>query len=106
MLPLRQPGAHLLTQAMVQFYAMVSFCNPGVLGTPAAFRKRFEGPILRGREPDAAPEEAQQGQAGSAELSAIVNDFILRRTNALLSQHLPPKVACCCSEVSSSSLLS
>ena len=71
---------------------MVSFCNPGVLGTPPEFRKRFEGPIVRGREPDATPLEAQQGAACSTELSAIVNDFILRRTNALLSAHLPPKV--------------
>ena len=73
---------------------MVNFCNPGVLGTPAAFRKRFEGPIVRGREPDATPLEAQQGAACSSELSTIVNDFILRRTNTLLSEHLPPKVRC------------
>ena len=38
---------------MVQFYAMVSFTNPGVLGTPSQFRRHFEAPILAGREPDA-----------------------------------------------------
>lgn len=32
-----------------EFYAMVDFCNPGVLGAPAEFRKRYEGPILAGR---------------------------------------------------------
>lgn len=31
--------------------AMVSFCNPGVLGSPAQFRRHFEAPILAGREP-------------------------------------------------------
>lgn len=25
-----------------EFYAMVNFCNPGVLGTPTEFRRYFE----------------------------------------------------------------
>ncbi|GAB4814175.1 hypothetical protein N2152v2_001221 [Parachlorella kessleri] len=81
-----------------EFYAMVSFCNPGVLGTPSQFRKHFELPILAGREPGASEEQVCLGAERSAELSAIVNDFILRRTNSLLSAHLPPKVievVCC-----------
>ncbi len=32
-----------------EFFAMVDFCNPGVLGSPAEFRKRYEAPILAGR---------------------------------------------------------
>ena len=81
-----------------EFYAMVNFCNPGVLGTPAQFRKHFESPVLAGREPDASDSEATLGIERSAELSELVNDFILRRTNNLLSAHLPPKVVevvCC-----------
>ena len=45
-------GATVLCESS-QFYAMVNFCNPGVLGTPAEFRKRYERPILEGREPGA-----------------------------------------------------
>lgn len=77
---------------------MVDFCNPGVLGGAAAFRRYFEGPILAGREPGASEEEAAAGAARAAELSSLVNHFILRRTNTLLSAHLPPKtveVVCC-----------
>ena len=76
----------------MQFYAMVNFCNPGVLGTPSEFRRRFEAPILQGREPGSTADEAQLGEERGEELSGIVNAFILRRTNALLSAHLPPKV--------------
>ena len=81
-----------------EFYSMVNFCNPGVLGTPAEFRKRYEAPILAGREPDASDAESTVGAERSKELSEIVNEFILRRTNSLLSAHLPPKVVevvCC-----------
>jgi hypothetical protein len=38
----------VLCLVCLQFYAMVDFCNPGCLGTPAEFRKHFESPILAG----------------------------------------------------------
>ena len=81
-----------------EFYAMVNFTNPGVLGSAAYFRKHFEGPVLLAREPGATAEEVARGDEISLELSTIVNDFILRRTNSLLSKHLPPKLVevCCC----------
>lgn len=46
---------------------------------------------MAGREPGASEEEVAKGTERSNELSAIVNKFILRRTNSLLSAHLPPK---------------
>lgn len=87
-----------LQNQLQEFYAMVSFANPGILGSPSSFRKRYEAPILAGREPDAPDEVSTRGLERSAELSEVVNAFILRRTNALLSAHLPPKVVqivCC-----------
>ncbi|XP_031260342.1 protein CHROMATIN REMODELING 25 [Pistacia vera] len=81
-----------------EFFAMVNFTNPGILGDAAYFRRYYETPVVCGREPTASEEEKKLGIERSAELSAKVNQFILRRTNALLSNHLPPKiveVVCC-----------
>jgi DNA repair and recombination RAD54-like protein len=74
-----------------EFWAMVDFTNPGVLGDAPAFRRRFSGPILAAREPWASAGTRAAAEAATAELSAGVNKFILRRTNTLLSAHLPPK---------------
>ena len=79
----------------VQFYAMVDFCNPGALGDPNEFRKTYARPILQSREPDATPAQRELGTERNEALSGIVNQFILRRTNALLSAHLPPKARTC-----------
>lgn len=76
----------------------MSFTNPGLLGDVSSFRRYYELPILRGREPGATESEREKGEKRSSELSSLVNPFILRRTNTLLSEHLPPKlvqVVCC-----------
>jgi SNF2 family DNA or RNA helicase len=75
-----------------EFWSMVDFTNPGVLGDAAAFRRVYAGPILAGREPWASDRVRTEGEEASKRLSAVVNQFILRRTNSLLSQHLPPKL--------------
>ena len=38
-----------LQNRLDEFYAMVNFCNPGVFGTTAEFRKHYERPILAGQ---------------------------------------------------------
>ncbi|XVE66844.1 hypothetical protein DITRI_Ditri08aG0112400 [Diplodiscus trichospermus] len=81
-----------------EFFSMVNFTNPGILGDAAYFRRYYETPIICGREPTSSEEEKKLAAERSSELSAKVNQFILRRTNALLSNHLPPKiveVVCC-----------
>jgi DNA repair and recombination RAD54-like protein len=81
-----------------EFYAMVDFTNPGILGTQEEFRRNMLYPILRGREPDATEKQKQRMADLQQDMSTTVNDFILRRVNTLNAQHLPPKlvqVVCC-----------
>ncbi|KAH6668683.1 DNA repair protein rhp54 [Plectosphaerella plurivora] len=74
-----------------EYFALVSFANPDLLGTRLEFRKRFEIPILRGRDADATEGERQRGDECLRELLGVVNKFIIRRTNDILSKYLPVK---------------
>ena len=95
------PPPHLLSvqNHLDEFYSMVDFCNPGLLGSEGEFNKNYARAILRGREPDASDKHRAAGDAKGKELGELCNSFILRRTNTLLSKHLPPKVVLvvCCS---------
>jgi DNA repair and recombination RAD54-like protein len=74
-----------------EYFALLHFANPNLLGSQAEFRKRFELPILRGRDAAGTDEEKKLGDERLTELSGVVNKFIIRRTNELLSKYLPVK---------------
>lgn len=81
-----------LQNDLEEFFAIVNFTNPGILGTASHFRRHYQSPILCGREPDSTDKEEELGKKRSQDLSNIVNDFILRRSNELNRKHLPEKV--------------
>ena len=74
-----------------EFFSMVTFVNPGILGSAKAFTKQFEVPIVKSRQPEASPDEIEKGQARSEELAETTSAFILRRTADILSKYLPTK---------------
>ncbi|RKF63310.1 DNA repair and recombination protein RAD54B [Golovinomyces cichoracearum] len=74
-----------------EFFEMVDFVNPGLLGTYKAFAKEFETPILKSRQPGASRKDIEKGTAQQEELSALTQTFILRRTSEILSKYLPPR---------------
>lgn len=74
-----------------EYFALLSFANPGYLGTRLEFRKKFEIPILRGRDASGTDADQQRGNERLKELLQLVNKFIIRRTNDILSKYLPRK---------------
>ncbi|CCH59620.1 hypothetical protein TBLA_0B08040 [Henningerozyma blattae CBS 6284] len=74
-----------------EYFALLNFSNPGLLGTRLEFRKNYEIPILRSRDADATDKEIAKGTQQLTQLSNIVSKFIIRRTNDILSKYLPCK---------------
>ncbi|XP_061073541.1 DNA repair and recombination protein RAD54B isoform X2 [Conger conger] len=74
-----------------EFFSIIEFVNPGVLGSSSAYRKVYEEPILRSRQPSATEEERRLGEERAAELGRLTGLFILRRTQEIISRYLPAK---------------
>lgn len=83
---------------LLEYFSLVQFVCPGLLGSSAEFRKHFENPILKGRDADATDEQHKLGKERLNELITLVNRCMIRRTSAILSKYLPVKieqVVCC-----------
>ena len=74
-----------------EYFSLLNFANPNLLGTRNDFRKKYELPILRGRDAAGTDDDRKKGDECLAELLTIVNKFIIRRTNDILSKYLPVK---------------
>lgn len=83
---------------LLEYFSLLHFVNTGILGSTSDFKKRFETPILRGRDATASDRDTKLGRERLAELAGIVNRCIIRRTAAILTKYLPVKVeqvVCC-----------
>lgn len=74
-----------------EFFVMVDFVNPGLLGKYSTFKREFEGAILKSRQPGAVAKDVEKGEARSKELAELTGQFILRRTADVIAKYLPPK---------------
>ncbi|XP_037659265.1 DNA repair and recombination protein RAD54B isoform X2 [Choloepus didactylus] len=75
-----------------EFFALIDFVNPGILGSLSAYRKIYEEPIIISREPSASEEEKELGEKRAAELTCLTGLFVLRRTQEVINKYLPPKI--------------
>ncbi|KAF3273530.1 DNA-dependent ATPase protein rad54 [Orbilia oligospora] len=76
---------------LTEYFSLLNFANPDYLGSRADFRKKYEMPILRGRDANSDEKTREKGDERLKELFGLVNKFIIRRTNDILSKYLPVK---------------
>eukprot|EP00795_Rhopilema_esculentum_P004315 gene4315-20520_t len=83
---------------LLEYFSLVHFVNSSMLGEVSEFKRKYENPILKGRDSDATDDQKKKGEEKLAELLSIVSRCIIRRTSAILSKYLPVKVeqvVCC-----------
>ncbi|PLW41264.1 hypothetical protein PCANC_06822 [Puccinia coronata f. sp. avenae] len=78
-----------------EYYAMVDFINPGILDDYRTFKKKFEQPILKSREPHCNPIQRSQGEARAEELAKMSQNYVLRRGSEVIQEHLPRRYDYC-----------
>jgi DNA repair and recombination protein RAD54 and RAD54-like protein len=76
---------------LTEYYSLVHFVNPGMLGTRIEFHKQYEGAILRGREANSTDKEREKAAERLKELNLLVSKCLIRRTSSLLTKYLPVK---------------
>lgn len=76
---------------LTEYFSLINFVNPGMLGTRMDFKKQYENIILRGQDAGSTASERAKATERLAELTNIVNQCLIRRTNSILTKYLPIK---------------
>lgn len=76
---------------LAEFFALIDFVNPGILGTYAMFKREFEDIIVESQQPECHPQIIARGKEKASELNEVTEKFILRRTQDVNNKYLPSK---------------
>lgn len=76
---------------LTEYYSLLHFVNPGMLGTPNEFRRNYENAILRGRDANSTDSEREKAAKCLTDLNLLAEKCMIRRTAALLTKYLPVK---------------
>ncbi|XP_070171570.1 DNA repair and recombination protein RAD54B isoform X2 [Polyergus mexicanus] len=74
-----------------EFYTLVDFVNPGILGSPLEYKNYYEDPIVASQCPNADENVVSLGSERATELNERTKSFILRRTQNTINKYLPCK---------------
>lgn len=72
-----------------EYYTIINFVNPGILGSFSEFQKNYLRPILKARDKGCVLKEfLREGKLKSNELISITKSFVLRRTKDSIQNFL------------------
>ncbi|XP_037044060.1 DNA repair and recombination protein RAD54B-like [Bradysia coprophila] len=74
-----------------EFFSLVSFVNPNILGTYDEYKRFYELPILASQQPHASEWVVELGEERAKQLNELTSSFILRRTQDVNQKYLPKK---------------
>lgn len=74
-----------------EFHSLIDFVNPGVLGSYAEYKVKYENHILRSQQPGVDDEQRELGESRAKELNEIITSFVLRRTQDVNNKYLTKK---------------
>ncbi|XP_015191189.1 PREDICTED: DNA repair and recombination protein RAD54B-like isoform X1 [Polistes dominula] len=74
-----------------EFYTLVNFVNPVILGSSTEYKHYYEDPIIASQCPYATEDAQSLGKERAQELRDATSPFILRRTQEIISKYLPQK---------------
>ncbi|XP_059613072.1 DNA repair and recombination protein RAD54B-like [Phlebotomus argentipes] len=74
-----------------EFFCLVSFVQPDILGSYTEYRIKYETPIVNSQVPGADSEVQALGHEKVQELNDITDKVILRRTQLVNREYLPEK---------------
>lgn len=74
-----------------EFFALIDFVNPGILGSSYEFKNYYENPIVASQCPHAPNSVVILGTERASELNEKTKYFVLRRTQDTINKYLPSK---------------
>ena len=80
-----------LQNNLLEYFTMVDFVRPSVLGTSRQFQQKFVRPILEGQCTDSTAEQVQQMKERVHVLHGMLEDCVDRKDYRILAKLLPTK---------------
>ncbi|CAF4756592.1 unnamed protein product [Rotaria sp. Silwood1] len=80
-----------LQNNLLEYYCMISFIKPNLLGDRAEYINRFVNPIKNGQHSDSNEQDVYLMKKRAYVLNKLLTGFVDRKDHSLLKEYLPPK---------------